>query len=117
MGQDIEAAEFFRECETLLEAQDSSEYGVLSIQAGNAYNYGVLLYRQGEFLQARQRLGVAADAYAGLCERVDSPQNRNLWARAISSLALCLSNEGQYDQAVSQYQKAIAISWEELPMG
>ena len=112
LGQDTEAAEFFRECETLLEAQDSSEYGVLSIQAGNAYNYGVLLYRQGEFLQARQRLGVAADAYAGLCERVDSPQNRNLWARAISSLALCLSNEGQYDQAVSQYQKAIAISEE-----
>ena len=63
-------------------------------------------------MQARQRLSVAADAYAGLCQQVDSPQNRNLWARAVSSLALCLSNQGQYDQAVSQYQKAIAISQE-----
>ena len=112
LGQDTQAADFFRECETLLEAEDNSEYGVLSIQAGNAYNYGVLLYRQGDFLQARQRLSVAADAYAGLCQLVDSPQNRNLWARAVSSLALCLSNEGQYDEAVGQYQKAIAISQE-----
>ena len=112
LGQDAEAADFFRECETLLEEADDSAYNVLSIQAGNAYNYGVLLYRQGAYPQAQQRLSVAADAYAGLCERVDSPQNRNLWARAISGLALCLSDAGRYDEAEQQYRKAIAVSEE-----
>ena len=47
------------------------------------------------------------DGYAALCRRTDSPENRNLLAKGRSGLALCLSDQGRYADAVAQYDLAI----------
>ena len=110
LGQEETAIAYFRECGELLDGVDGNAYEATLIRADSQYNYGVLLYRRGESAQAEEVLSQAVREYETLCAQVDSLQNRNSWAKATSGLALCQSDQGQYDDAIANYQQAIAVS-------
>ena len=110
LGLEEEAIACFRECEDLLAGSDDSDYDTLSTRAGCAYNHGALLYRRGEYTEAEALLSRAVEAYDTLCGRVDSLQNRNSLSRALSGHALCLSDQGRYDEAIESYRQAISVS-------
>ena len=110
LGRDAEAVEYFRECRQLLAEADDSDYNTLLIQTNNSYNYGILLYRQGEYAEAETLLAQAVAGYSALCGQVDSPENRNLLAKGRSGMALCLTDQGRYEEAVAEYQQAIEIA-------
>lgn len=110
LGQPESAARDFLACEELLSGLDLGDYDVLAVWADCAYNYGALLYRQGDHRGAQTRLEQATEGYAALCERVDSLQNRNSRCKAVSILALCLTDQGFYADALDSYLQAIEIA-------
>lgn len=110
LGQEDTAIDFFEKCAQLLADGDNSDYETMVVRSSSAYNYGTLLYRRGDYINAEAQLSQAVDIYDALCRRVDSPQNRNSLSKALSSLALCRTNQGQYTLAISDYRKAIEIS-------
>ena len=112
LGLEDDAIAYFQECEQLLADQDDSDYATLATRAGCAYNHGALCFRRGEYKEAQDLLSRAAADYDALCQRVDSPQNRNSLSKALSGHALCLSDQGLYAEAIADYRQAIAISQE-----
>ncbi len=112
LGLEDDAIAYFLECEQLLADQGDSNYGTLSTRADCAYNHGALCFRRGEYKEAQDLLSRAIEDYDALCQRVDSPQNRNSLSKALSGHALCLSDQGLYDEAIADYRQAIAISQE-----
>lgn len=112
LGLEDNAIAYFQECEQLLADQDDSDYATLATRADCAYNHGALCFRRGEYKEAQDLLSRAAADYDALCQRVDSPQNRNSLSKALSGHALCLSDQGLYAEAIADYRQAIAISQE-----
>ena len=112
LGLEDDAIAYFQECEQLLADQDDSDYATLATRADCAYNHGALCFRRGEYKEAQDLLSRAAADYDALCQRVDSPQNRNSLSKALSGHALCLSDQGLYAEAIADYRQAIAISQE-----
>ncbi len=110
-GDHTEAAAFFEESLSLLRTLPESG-DVLEAAAGANYNYGVLLYRSGQYGEARARLEESCDLYARLRELVDSLQNRIGHVQAASALAVCLTDEGRFQEADLFYELAIGAAEE-----
>ena len=112
LGLEDDAIAYFQECEQLLADEDDSDYTTLATRADCAYNHGALRFRRGEYKEAQDLLSRAVADYGTLRQRVDSPQNRNSLSKALSGHALCLSDQGLYEEAIADYRQAIAISQE-----
>lgn len=85
---------------------------VLQTAALICRNEGVLFYRTGRYQDAEKKLETSCDLYAALLAKTDSLQNRNDYIAAVSALAACLTDEGQFDRADSYYEQAIAVAEE-----
>ena len=110
LGKEEQALSLFRECQSLLAGGDGSDYNTLLVSTNNSYNYGTLLYRQGDYAGAETLLAQAVDGYTALCGKVDSIQNRNLLSNALSGFALCLTGQGRYEDALASYRQALDIA-------
>lgn len=109
-GNYEKALGFFEECTGMLAGQELKDYDMIAVSGEASYNYGVLLQRVGDYSAAAEQLRISLDRYGELCARTDSVQNRNLLAHAASSLAMCLTDEGEHDEAGPYYAQAIEIS-------
>lgn len=109
-GREEEAIALFQECGQVLAAAEESDYDAISIRADSDYNYGILLYRRGEYARAEQVLSESVARYDQMYARVDSRQNQNSWAKAVSALAMCQADQGNYDSAIENYSLAIGIA-------
>ena len=88
---------------------ESSEEAVETSARVN-YNYGVLLCRTGNYQKAEIRLQEACVLYSQLRDYTDSLQNRSSQVQAVSALAVCLTDEGRFDEAGNYYDQAITVA-------
>ena len=82
----------------------------VSASAAAAYNYGVMLYRTGQYAAAEEKLAAAEADYAWLLEQDDSRINRMNHVRAVSMQAACLMDEGQFAEADAAFVRGIAAA-------
>ena len=78
-------------------------------------NYGVMLYRTGDFTGAEEKLRAACEAGEHLLEQVDSLQNRSDYLGVLNALATVLTDAGKFDEADETYELAIEAA-EELAL-
>ena len=114
-GDAAQAADCFEQSLQLLAGLPESPE-TLDAAARANYNYGVLLYRSGNYAQAEERLRQACDGAEELLTAADSLQNRNRYIQSVSVLAACLSNQGRYAEADLSYEQAIQTA-EDLSRG
>ncbi|MBR6113838.1 MAG: toll/interleukin-1 receptor domain-containing protein [Oscillospiraceae bacterium] len=111
LGDDLRAKEYFVRCLALLDdIGDRSD--ALDAAAITNYNYGVLLYREGSYTAAEERLNASCALYDRLLDITDSLQNRASYVRTASVLAACLADQGQYDRAEDVFSPAANIAAE-----
>ena len=108
------AADAFEKSLFLLSAAAPTEE-VVESQAQAEYNYGILLYRLGQFNDAADRLDSACLQYERLTDMTDSMQNRSGMVRAYAAYAMCLSDLGMFSEAELYYDLAYRAA-EELAM-
>lgn len=106
------AADYFETSLSLLEKAGETDESLGSLAKVN-YNYGVLLYRGGNYAAAEEKLLAACGFFESLKERTDSLQNRSDYIRAGSLLAACMSDQGRFEEADGYYRQA-AEAAEEL---
>ncbi|MBO6014416.1 MAG: tetratricopeptide repeat protein [Oscillospiraceae bacterium] len=70
-------------------------------------NYGIMLYRTGDFPGAEEKLRASGEAGKRLLEQIDSLQYRSDYTEILNALATVLTDEGKYDEADSCYEAAI----------
>ncbi len=75
-------------------------------------NYGVMLYRTGDFSGAEEKLRAACEAGEHLLEQVDSLQNRSDYLGVLNALATVLTDAGKFDEADEYYELAIEAAEE-----
>ena len=110
-GENERAAELFTGSLALLSTAGDGPEALSSLAKAN-YNFGVLLYREGNYTSAEERLSAAFTLYTRLQESTDSLQNRGELIRAASTLAACLSDRGLYAEADEYYAQALAFAEE-----
>ncbi len=101
---DLAAGSFEKSLAVLSPLEESEQ--IIEAKAQANYNYGVLLYRQGNYAGAEERLAAAADLYERLLDVTDSLQNRSSQVRAAAALAMCLSDQGRFAEADECYEQA-----------
>ena len=106
LGDTASAAEQYEKALSLLETLEDSEETVETSARVN-YNYGVLLCRTGNYEKAESRLQDACVLYSQLRDYTDSLQNRSSQVQAVSALAVCLTDEGRFDEAGIYFEQAI----------
>ena len=106
LGDGDQAADHFAQSLDLLDGLERSD-DVLSALATVKYNYGLLMYRSGLYDDALDMLSDAAGDGAELLKRNDSLQNRSDYVQTTSTLAACLTDSGQYEEADGYYEDAI----------
>ena len=75
-------------------------------------NYGVMLYRAGDFPGAEEKLRAACGAGERLLLQVDSLQNRSDYTEYLNALATVLTDAGKFDEADEYYKLAIKAAEE-----
>ena len=111
LGDNALAEEYFDTSLAVL-GKLEEEPAVVGALAKVNYNYGVLLYREGSFAAAEEKLSAACRLFEELRERTDSLQNRSDYVRAGSLLAACLSDQGRFEEADEYYSQAAAAAEE-----
>ena len=101
---DLAAGSFEKSLAILSPLEESEQ--IIEAKAQANYNYGVLLYRQGNYAGAEERLAAAADLYERLLDVTDSLQNRSSLVRSSAALAMCLSDRGRFAEADVCYEQA-----------
>ena len=102
MGDTAYAAECFgKSLETLQSIPETPD--TLSASAETNYNYGVLLYRSGQYDRAEERLNTAAEEYLRL---PDTLLNRRSLVQTLSVLAACYMDQGRFAEADEAYVQA-----------
>lgn len=109
LGDTASASEQYEKALLLLDGLEGSEE-VIETSARVNYNYGVLLCRTGNYKKAEMRLQEACVLYSQLRDYTDSLQNRSSQVQAVSALALCLTDEGRFDEAGNYYGQAITVA-------
>lgn len=111
LGDNQLAEEYFDASLAVL-GQLEEEPAVVGALAKVNYNYGVLLYREGNYAAAEEKLSEACRLFEALRERTDSLQNRSDYVHAGSLLAACLSDQGRFEEADEYYSQAAAAAEE-----
>lgn len=104
-----EAAALFEKALTLLGGAESS-WQIVEATANANYNYGLILYRVGQYAQAEQKLEKATELYSSLLDHAQSLQDSRSYVQSVSALALCLADEGRFQEADSYYARGIATA-------
>ncbi|MCR5576883.1 MAG: tetratricopeptide repeat protein [Oscillospiraceae bacterium] len=110
-GDSERAAAAFEESLQLLGALEEDAQTLESLAKVN-YNYGVQLYRSGDYGQAEEKLAAACTYGEKLLAQADSLNNRHSYVRSTSTLAAVLTDQGQYERADAVYELAIAAAKE-----
>ena len=108
-GDNARAGALFEESLRLLNTVEAGAESIESLAKAN-YNYGVLLYRGGNYVSAEDRLSTAFALYVRLQESADTLQNRSALIHTASSLAACLSDQGRYAEADAYYAQAADVA-------
>ena len=103
------AALLFEKSLTLLEGAGDTWASVKATAKVN-YNYGLILHRVGAYTDAEVLLKRACDLYSGLLENAQSLTDPRDYVQAVSALALCLTDEGRFEEADSLYAQGIATA-------
>ena len=103
------AALLFEKSLTLLEGAGDTWASVKATAKVN-YNYGLILHRVGAYTDAEALLKRACDLYSGLLENAQSLTDPRDYVQAVSALALCLTDEGRFEEADSLYAHGIATA-------
>lgn len=111
LGDHALAKEYFDASLSVLGQMEEDPESVGALAKVN-YNYGVLLYREGNYAAAEEKLSDACRLFEALRERTDSLQNRSDHVRAGSLLAACLSDRGRFEEADEYYSQAVAAAEE-----
>lgn len=111
-GNNDLAAESFEKSLAILAPLGETE-DVIEARAKACYNYGILLYRLGDYAGAEARLSASHELYIRLSSIHDSLQNRSSLVRTSASLAMCLSDQGRFSEADAYYEQAF-LSAKEL---
>ena len=111
LGEDERAKAYFSDALALL-AELGQRDDELTIAALTNYNYGVLLYREGSYAEAEEKLTDACALYERLLDLTDSLQNRASYVRAAFTLAACLADRGSYGSAEEVYALAAELAEE-----
>ena len=111
LGDHALAKEYFDASLSVLGQMEEEPESVGALAKVN-YNYGVLLYREGNYAAAEEKLSAACRLFEALRERTDSLQNRSDHVRAGSLLAACLSDRGRFEEADEYYSQAVAAAEE-----
>lgn len=106
LGLEEAAAESFDASIALLSRAETSEE--VETSAKVHYNYGVLLYRRGDYPGAEEKLRGACALCERLLESSDSLQNRSLCLKSQSVLASVLTDAGSFEEADRFYDLAIS---------
>lgn len=109
LGDSTSAIEQYDKALMQLEILEHNEDYVENAARVN-YNYGVLLCRIGSYEKAEVRLLDACRLYSELRDYTDSLQNRSSQVQAVSALAVCLTDEGRYEEAGIYFDQAIAAA-------
>ena len=110
-GDNARAKEQFEASLRLLDsAEDSAE--CVESRANAYYNYGVLLYREADFVSAAEKLSTACNLFDTLNQLTYSLQNRSGFTRALTTLATCLSDLGRFAEADEYYAQASVLAEE-----
>ena len=104
-GSNDTAADSFENSLALLEDLEETEE-VIEAKAQANYNYGILLYRRGEYDSAEGKLSAAFELYDRLTAITDSLLNRSSLVRASSAMAMCLTDLGRFSDADRYYEQA-----------
>jgi len=110
-GNNDLAAESFEKSLAILSPLEETE-DVIDAKAKANYNYGVLLYRLGDYAGAEVRLSASNELYTRLLTISDSLQNRSGHVRALAALATCLSDQGRFSEADVCYEQAFLSAGE-----
>ena len=110
-GKSDLAADAFEKSLVLLGSAEETE-DVIEARAQAYYNYGVLLYRQGQYGDAEEKLSSAFVLYEKLLSITESLQNRGRFVNAANLLGTCCSDLGRYDEAGKYYEQAFQIAGE-----
>ncbi len=100
------AAAQYEKALALLQGADNS-WVTMRAAANANYNYGVILYRVGSYSEAEARLKQAYDLYDSMLEQAASVSDPHSFIQTVSALALCLADEGRFDEADAYYARAI----------
>ena len=111
LGDNALAEEYFDASLTMLGQAGENPESTGALAKVN-YNYGVLLYREGYYKSAEEKLSAACRLFEALREQTDSLQNRSDNVRAGSLLAACLSDQGWFEEADEYYSQAVAAAEE-----
>ena len=111
LGDNERAKSCFAQSLSLLAGMEKNA-DVLSAAATADYNYGVLLYREGSYAEAEEKLTDACALYEELLDINESLQNRAAYIRSASTLAACLADRGEFVLAEEVYAGAAGIAAE-----
>ena len=111
LGDSERASALFEESLQLL-GQAPEGAAALEAAAKTNYNYGVLLYRAGQYAEAESHLAAAVEGQEALLEQTDSLLNRSAYVQTISVLAALLTDEGHFDEADLCYERGIRAAEE-----
>ncbi len=103
LGDEASAEQSFKECLSLLSGAEDE----LETETKVRLNYGILLYRRGDYSGAEEQLRNTCALGERLLERIDSLQNRALVVQAEGSLAAVMTDLGRLDEADELYERAI----------
>ena len=111
LGDDQRAKAYFSDCLAMLEGLDRSS-DALYAAARADYNYGVLLYREGSYSDAFDKLLAAVNLYEELLDVTESLQYRAAYVRAAFVLGACQADRGNYAEAEEAYADAAELAAE-----
>lgn len=103
------AATLYEKSLKLLESAGETWASVNSTAKVN-YNYGLILHRVGAYSDAEVYLERACDLYSEIMENAQSLTDPRDYVQAVSALALCLTDEGRFQEADGLYARGIATA-------
>ena len=111
LGDAAGAADYFDRALAILDKAEETRETISAVAAAS-YNYGILLYRTGQYQAAEEKLAAAAGNYSRLLEQEDSLTGRMDYIRAVSMQAVCLMDEGRFAEADAAYAQAVSAAEE-----
>ena len=105
-GELAAAAEWYEKALTLLQSAGNT-WDAVRASADTNYNYGVILYRVGRYSEAEGRLREAYNLHDSMLENASYLSDPHSFVKTVSALALCLADEGRFEEADACYARAI----------